>query len=79
MTGTDPVQQKMMLMMPVMFTFLFLTSPAGLALYWFASNVLVIGQQVLTNRLIGPPVVRVPRPPAERRVKKIGEDSTERI
>ena len=79
MTGTDPVQQKMMLMMPVMFTFLFLTSPAGLALYWFASNVLVIGQQVLTNRLIGPPVVRVPRPPAERRVKKIDEDSTERI
>jgi len=79
MTGTDPVQQKMMLMMPVMFTFLFLTSPAGLALYWFASNVLVIGQQVLTNRLIGPPIVRVPRPPAERRVKKIGEDSTERI
>ena len=55
MTGADPVQQKMMLFMPILFTFLFLTSPAGLALYWFASNVLVIGQQVLTNRLIGPP------------------------
>jgi YidC/Oxa1 family membrane protein insertase len=55
MTGADPVQQKMMLFMPVMFTFLFLTSPAGLALYWFASNVLVIVQQVLTNRLIGVP------------------------
>ena len=56
MTGVDPVQQKMMLLMPIIFTFLFLTSPAGLALYWFASNVLVIGQQVLTNKLIGPPV-----------------------
>ena len=55
MTGVDPVQQKMMLLMPVVFTFLFLTSPAGLALYWFASNVLVIAQQVLTNKLIGPP------------------------
>lgn len=55
MAGADPVQQKMMLFMPILFTFLFLTSPAGLALYWFASNVLVIGQQVLTNKLIGPP------------------------
>ncbi len=54
MTGADPVQQKMMLFMPVLFTFLFLTSPAGLALYWFASNVLIIGQQLLTNRLAGP-------------------------
>ncbi len=52
MTGADPVQQKMMLFMPVIFTFLFLTSPAGLAIYWFASNVLVILQQVLTNRMI---------------------------
>ncbi len=59
MTGADPVQQKMMLFMPVMFTFLFLTSPAGLALYWFASNVLIIGQQLLTNKLAGPPVARV--------------------
>jgi len=53
MTGGDPVQQKMMMFMPVMFTFMFITAPAGLALYWFASNVLIIGQQLLTNRLIG--------------------------
>ena len=56
MTGADPVQQKMMLFMPILFTFLFITSPAGLALYWFASNVLVIGQQLLTNKMIGAPV-----------------------
>ncbi len=55
MTGADPVQQKMMLMMPVLFTVMFITSPAGLAIYWFASNVLIIGQQLLTNKLIGPP------------------------
>jgi YidC/Oxa1 family membrane protein insertase len=58
MTGADPVQQKMMLFMPVLFTFLFITSPAGLALYWFASNVLIIGQQLLTNKLIGPPEMK---------------------
>jgi YidC/Oxa1 family membrane protein insertase len=55
MSGGDPVQQKMMMFMPILFTFLFITSPAGLALYWFASNVLVIGQQLLTNRMIGAP------------------------
>ncbi len=76
MTGADPVQQKMMLFMPIIFTFLFLTSPAGLALYWFASNVLVIGQQVLTNKMIGPPVVRAARPTSERKMKKVGESKT---
>ena len=73
----DPAQQKMMMIMPVVFTFLFITSPSGLALYWLASNVLLIGQQVLTNYIIGPPDVRVPRPPAERRLKKVGEGKTD--
>lgn len=75
--AADPMQQKMMMIMPVVFTFLFITSPSGLALYWLASNVLLIGQQSLTNHLIGPPNVRVPRPPAERRLKKVGEGKTE--
>ena len=79
MTGADPVQQKMMLFMPIIFTFLFITSPAGLALYWFASNVLVILQQVLTNKMIGPPAIRAPRPPAERKMKKVGEGKTESV
>jgi YidC/Oxa1 family membrane protein insertase len=72
----DPTQQKMMMIMPVVFTFMFITSPSGLALYWLASNVLLIGQQVITNRLIGPPDIRVPRSPAERRLKKVGEGKT---
>ncbi len=54
-TGGDPMQQKMMMMMPVIFTFMFLWAPSGLVLYWFTSNVLAIGQQYLTNRLAGPP------------------------
>ena len=69
-TQVDPMQQKMMMMMPVVFTFMFLWAPSGLVVYWLTSNVLGIGQQVITNRLIGPPKVRNVRPPAERRVKK---------
>ena len=65
-TQADPMQQRIMMMMPVMFTFMFVFAPAGLVLYWLTSNVFGIGQQVATNRIIGPPKVRTVRPPAER-------------
>lgn len=48
--GADPVQQRMMLMMPVIFTVMFLNLPSGLVLYWFVNNLLGIGQQWLVNR-----------------------------
>lgn len=41
----DPMQAKVMKMMPIMFTFFFLWFPAGLVLYWVANNVLSIAQQ----------------------------------
>jgi YidC/Oxa1 family membrane protein insertase len=41
----DPRQAKMMLFMPVVFTFMFLNLPSGLVLYWTVSNVLQIAQQ----------------------------------
>jgi YidC/Oxa1 family membrane protein insertase len=41
----DPLQVKMMKMMPIMFTVLFLFFPAGLVLYWLVNNVLSIAQQ----------------------------------
>jgi YidC/Oxa1 family membrane protein insertase len=66
-TGVDPAQQKLMLFMPLLFMVFFLWAPAGVVLYWLVSNVWAIGQQVVTNRLIGPPNVR--RPAAERKVK----------
>ena len=47
----DPRQAKMMLFMPVVFTFMFLNLPAGLVLYWTLSNVLQIGQQKYMERL----------------------------
>jgi YidC/Oxa1 family membrane protein insertase len=67
-TSTDPVQQKMFMLMPVIFTVMFLWAPSGLNIYWLVNNVLAIGQQYFTNRLIGP--ARVPRPAAERRITK---------
>ncbi len=46
----DPTQAKMMLIMPVVFTFMFLSFPTGLVIYWFFSNLLSIGQQLYLNR-----------------------------
>ena len=76
-TSTDPAQQKMMMLMPVVFTFMFLWTPSGLALYFFCSNLLGIAQQYVTNRIIGPPVVRPVRAPAERKLKRAGGGKTE--
>jgi YidC/Oxa1 family membrane protein insertase len=49
-TSPDPNQQRMMMLMPLLFTVLFVNFPAGLTLYYFASNVLGIIQQVFLNR-----------------------------
>ena len=46
----DPMQQKMMKMMPIMFTVLFLFFPAGLVLYWLVNNVLSVAQQQYVYR-----------------------------
>jgi YidC/Oxa1 family membrane protein insertase len=67
----DPTQQRMMLFMPLIFMTMFIWAPSGLVLYWTVSNLWAIGQQVVTNRLIGPPPAP-PRPAAERRVKNAG-------
>jgi YidC/Oxa1 family membrane protein insertase len=49
-SSMDPAQQKMMMIMPVVFTFMFLSFPSGLVLYWLVNNLLSIGQQFYTNR-----------------------------
>lgn len=46
----DPRQEKMMLMMPVVFTVFFINFPAGLVLYWLVNNILSIVQQYMINR-----------------------------
>ena len=68
-SAADPMQQKMMLLMPIMFTFFFLWAPSGLVLYWLTSNLFGIGQQLTTNRIIGPPKIHKVRPPAEGKAK----------
>ncbi|MCL4542751.1 MAG: membrane protein insertase YidC [Deltaproteobacteria bacterium] len=46
----DPTQAKLMLVLPVVFTFIFIHFPAGLLLYWTFNNVLTIAQQYIINR-----------------------------
>jgi YidC/Oxa1 family membrane protein insertase len=77
--GMDPVQQKMMMLMPVFFTFLFLKYPSGVALYWFVNNMWAIGQQYVTNYMIGPPPDARPAKASagERRMKRVGGGKTD--
>ncbi|HYU34688.1 MAG TPA: membrane protein insertase YidC [Thermoanaerobaculia bacterium] len=49
----DPMQRRLFMMMPIVFTFLFLPSPSGLVLYWLTNNILTIVQQGVYNRLQG--------------------------
>jgi YidC/Oxa1 family membrane protein insertase len=75
--GMDPIQQKMTMLMPVFFTFLFLWYPSGVALYWLVNNIWAIGQQYLTNYMIGPPKIRAAGASAsERRMKRVGGGKT---
>jgi YidC/Oxa1 family membrane protein insertase len=73
----DPAQAKVMMLTPIMFLFFFLWAPSGLVIYWTVSNLLGIGQQYATNRIIGAPVVKQVRPPAERRLKSAGAGRSE--
>jgi YidC/Oxa1 family membrane protein insertase len=46
----DPAQQRMMMIMPLVFTVMFINFPSGLALYWLVNNILTIAQQMLLQR-----------------------------
>ncbi len=48
--GMDPTQQKMMMFLPLIFTFMFWGFPTGLTIYWLMNNLLSIGQQLIQNR-----------------------------
>jgi YidC/Oxa1 family membrane protein insertase len=51
-TNMDPIQAKMMLALPVVFTFMFLNFPSGLVLYWLVNNILTIAQQAYINKTL---------------------------
>ncbi len=48
----DPTQQKIMMLLPLVFTFMFLNFPAGLVVYWLVNNVLSIAQQWIITRKV---------------------------
>jgi YidC/Oxa1 family membrane protein insertase len=52
-TPPDPVQAKMMWIMPLLFSVMFFFFPAGLVLYWLTNNLLSIAQQWMINKQLG--------------------------
>jgi YidC/Oxa1 family membrane protein insertase len=61
-TTGDPRQAKMMLFMPVIFTFMFLNFPVGLVIYWLVNNLLTIAQQYVMLRKARPATQTVDGP-----------------
>jgi YidC/Oxa1 family membrane protein insertase len=51
--AADPMQQKMMWIMPIAFGIMFFVFPAGLVLYWLTNNILSIAQQWMINKQLG--------------------------
>ena len=71
--SADPMQRRIMMLMPVVFTVFFLGFPAGLVLYWLTNNVLTIVQQTIYNRLEqrrNPPPAAEAAKPARRKSSK---------
>jgi len=48
----DPSQRRMFMLLPFVFGFMFMNFPSGLVLYWLVNNLLTIGQQAVTERLL---------------------------
>ncbi len=71
--GVDPNQQKMMMMMPLFFGFMFYTSPAGLILYWLTGNVVGIAQQLVINRFMPTPAPAMAPLASKAPVKRPGK------
>jgi YidC/Oxa1 family membrane protein insertase len=68
--NVDPAQAKMMMIMPLVFTFMFLSYGAGLALYWLTGSIIGVGQQVFINKYWSPQAeakLRAKSPPEEKR------------
>ena len=59
--GVDPKQQKIMMILPIVFTFLFLAFPCGLVVYWLVNNILAIAQQWWMGRKMKKPGKKLPK------------------
>ena len=69
----EPIQQKIMMALPIIFLFLFARFPAGLVVYWTWNNVLSIGQQWLIMRRMG--ITRQSLAEDAEKIKKIKEEA----
>jgi YidC/Oxa1 family membrane protein insertase len=75
-TGMDSNQQKIMMFMPLMYGFMFYYASAGLVLYWLTSNLAMIAQQLIINRMMPHPApapaaaVPATKAPVRKTVKK---------
>jgi len=56
-SAMDPTQRKIMVLMPLVFVFLFISFPAGVIVYWITTNLWTIVQQTIVRRIVGPPPV----------------------
>jgi YidC/Oxa1 family membrane protein insertase len=71
--GVDPNQQRMMMIMPLMFGFMFYSLSSGLVLYYLTSNLVGIAQQLVINRFMPTPAASAPSPakaPVKKTVRK---------
>lgn len=66
----DPMQQRIFRLMPVMFTFFFLTFPSGLVIYWLVNTVLGIAQQAYVNHQLDAPDAKATSSPRSSTSKK---------
>ncbi|NOG32503.1 membrane protein insertase YidC [Halomonas sp. TBZ9] len=65
-TPPDPMQAKIMKMLPIIFTFFFLWFPAGLVIYWVVNNIISVAQQYyITRKVENDPTMARARKPAK--------------
>jgi YidC/Oxa1 family membrane protein insertase len=69
-TAADPSQQRIMLLMPLMFGFMFYNMSSGLVLYWLTGNVVGIAQQWVFNRTVHAPAPASPAEPKKKGARK---------
>ncbi len=71
--GVDPSQQKMMMVTPLIFGYIFYFLSSGLVLYYLTSNFVAIARQMILNRISGPitpTVIDVKSSPSQSQIKK---------
>jgi YidC/Oxa1 family membrane protein insertase len=73
----DPVQAKVFMLMPIMFTFLLSTFPAGLVIYWTWNNLLSIAQQTYIMKRHGAPIGRKAQQAKKEKEAKKAEKTKE--